>query len=161
MGRVGGRRRRGRGGSPEIFTKWTQDKQFYHGQRFAGSREHQQMSGQIILAASIKHSKATLSKKKEKKNPQWPFLSESVCLLESPGPAERRTHGEGARHGEKWCTHAWPKQQRTPFNFLRVVGGRGVKTFQAEVPGVCSSGRTTSRPRGRLAHTLEREWKRK
>lgn len=36
-----------------------------------------------------------------------------------------------------------------------------MKTFQAEVPGVCSSGRTTSRPRGRLAHTLERGMKKK
>lgn len=33
---------------------------FYAGKRFAGSREHQQMSGQIILAVSIKHSKAML-----------------------------------------------------------------------------------------------------
>lgn len=37
--------------------------------------------------------------------------------------------------------------------FLGVAVGTGVKIFQAEIPGVCSSGRTTSRPQDQFAHT--------
>lgn len=79
------------------------------------------MSGQIILVASIKHSKATLSKKK--KIPLRSFLSESVCLLEKSSPAER-TLRDVSQHGEKSCNHMQPKQQRK-FKFFNICGWRG------------------------------------